>query len=187
VRLYLVRHPEPLGAAGVCYGRADLPVAPEAVAATAAAICQRLRPAPRRWVTSPAARCVALAEALAEAHTTDHRLVELDFGTWEGRRWDDLDRDEFDTWAADCERRPPPGGESWRDLLRRTAAFLADARDWTDGPVGVVTHAGVIRAALAAVLDIPLPSAWRIEVRFGGVVGIELGAEAAADRLASLA
>jgi alpha-ribazole phosphatase len=105
-----------------------------------------------RIVSSPLRRCAALAQALAEhidaPLTLDPRWREIDFGAWEGRPWDIIPRPELDAWAADLMHARPHGGESVAMLAARVAAAIADC------PAGeriiVVTHAGPIRAALAA-------------------------------------
>jgi alpha-ribazole phosphatase len=107
------------------------------------------RPPAARIVTSPLARAARLADALGAlrglAVTTDARLVEMDFGRWEGRRWDDIPRSDLDDWAADLLHARPHGGESVAMLAERVTLALADYADAL-----VVTHMGVIRAALSA-------------------------------------
>ncbi|MDR0417676.1 MAG: alpha-ribazole phosphatase family protein [Propionibacteriaceae bacterium] len=187
MKVFLVRHPEPVGAAGVCYGRTDLRVDEAVVAAAAERTRALIGGAVGRCVSSPLSRCLALARALSDAVEVDERLAELDFGAWEGRRWDALDRAEFDRWAADYVNQPTPGGESWADAQRRVAAFLADLRTGEAGGLTVVTHAGVIRAALALVLGIGLEPTWRVDVPFGCVVTLEIGTAGGGDRLAAIA
>jgi alpha-ribazole phosphatase len=167
VTLVFARHPEPVGAAGLCYGRTDLPVTPAAVERAVTLVRSRLAGPVGPVVSSPLSRCVALAAALAPAFTTDDRLVELDFGTWEGRRWDELDRAEFDAWAGDYYHRAPPGGEAWGALFRRVEGFLAD---WRGRDAVIVTHAGVIRAALSLVTGMEPAKTLEVAVPFGGVV-----------------
>jgi len=142
--LYLVRHPRPLIAPGVCYGQLDI------AAENPALIVARLRselPADLPVWSSPLQRCRTLAEALQSAPHIDARLMEMNFGAWEGRSWDDIPRLELDAWAADIDGYAPPGGESPRQLQQRVLAFVDEL------PAGahlLVTHAGVIRALLAA-------------------------------------
>lgn len=144
LKLYLVRHPRPLIAPGVCYGQLDVE------AEDPAPIVARLRrelPADLPVWSSPLQRCRTLAEALQSAPHIDARLMEMNFGTWEGRPWDDIPRPELDTWAADIDGYAPPGGETPRQLQQRVLAFVDEL------PAGahlLVTHAGVIRALLAA-------------------------------------
>ncbi|MDT8344829.1 MAG: histidine phosphatase family protein [Thermohalobaculum sp.] len=143
--MIFLRHPRPHVAPGVCYGRLDLGLGPRAAAEITAALAAT--PRAQAVLTSPAGRCRPLAEALAArdgvAAVVEPDLWELDFGTWEGRAWDAIDRAESDPWAADPWRVAPPGGETFAALHARVAGVLARA------PAGavIVTHAGPIRAA----------------------------------------
>ncbi|MGG7565278.1 histidine phosphatase family protein [Rhodovulum sp. DZ06] len=146
--LTLFRHPK-MDADGVVYGRSNPPFA-DVAARQIEDACRRalaLRLSPPELVSSPAERALALAGPLSEALgvgvRVDHRLHELDFGAWEGTRWDALDRAVSDPWAADPWRLAPPGGESFGALAERVGAALADA---AAGAV-LVCHAGPIRAA----------------------------------------
>jgi alpha-ribazole phosphatase len=72
--------------------------------------------------------------------------MELDFGEWEGRAWDEItrrDRERFEAWSANWQWAAPPGGESAVKLQERIESFLADL---PSERVLVVTHAGPIRA-----------------------------------------
>jgi len=183
MRLILIRHPEPEGASGVCYGRTDLPVSKGVLDLAGGRLVEALGEPAVVCVSSPLCRCAALARRLADDVILDDRLVELDFGAWEGRRWDDIDRDEFDSWAVDYVHRRVPGGESWVDVSDRVGSFLSDLRTSNTDQVVAVTHAGVIRAILAVVLDIALEQTWRIAIPFGCVVTVELGTKGQDDRL----
>lgn len=158
VTLFLIRHPQPLIEPGICYGQLDVPA--ENPAATAERLRAGLRPALPPAVSlwsSPLRRCRELAENLAEHLAAaapgrraslgiDARLMEMNFGAWEGRPWDSIPRGELDAWAADVDGYAPPGGESPAMLRRRALAFVADL------PAGahlVVTHAGIIRVLQA--------------------------------------
>jgi len=143
--MILLRHPRPRVAPGTCYGRLDLPEGPTAAAEIAAAL--KAVPPVAAVLASPAMRCRRLAERLAARDDAglafDPRLLELDFGAWEGRLWDAVDRTESDPWAADPWRVAPPGGETFAALHARVAACLAEAPRGT----AIVAHAGPIRAA----------------------------------------
>ena len=151
--LHLIRHPKPVVEAGICYGRLDLE------AENAAAVAQLLRadlpPDLPVW-SSPLRRCLTLAEHLHPAPQIDERLVEMDFGRWEGLRWDAVPRAELDAWAADVAGYAPPGGESPLLLQRRALDFVAGL---AVPEAVVVTHAGVIRTLLAHWQGLP-PAAW---------------------------
>lgn len=143
MRLWLIRHPPPAVAPGICYGATDLPLADDPAACAEA--LRPLLPANVPIFSSPLTRCRLLAEALHPAPVFDDRLREIDFGDWEMQPWDDLDRDLLDAWAADPFRFVPPGGEGVAALRRRVAHFLAELPD----EAALVVHAGVMKTCAA--------------------------------------
>lgn len=149
-RVALVRHPRPLVVPGTCYGRLDLALHPDGVAEVGR-IAEGLAGfgASRVW-SSPARRCMAVADALGLAVGYDARLWELDFGDWEGMAWDAVDRAALDGWAASPMEFAPPGGESGEALVARVRSFHAGLREAGEDCV-VVSHGGplkVLRALL---------------------------------------
>jgi alpha-ribazole phosphatase len=146
VELILLRHPAPAIDADICYGRADLTLQPGLEDP------RRLpaQPPPvATIVTSPLRRCRRLAERLGAERgmevSVDARLAEMDFGRWELRRWQEIDRAEVDAWARDFDHARPHGGETVAELRLRVAAALGEVKA-EPGPVLWVTHGGVIRA-----------------------------------------
>lgn len=141
--LTFFRHP-PTDAMGLCYGRQDVPLAPGHQDAIARATLV-LPTNASHVVSSPSARCVALAHPLAQSADIplklDARLMELNFGEWEGRPWAEIDRAESDRWASSPLTKAPPGGETFAELTRRVTEVLTGLTDCV-----IVTHAGPIRA-----------------------------------------
>ncbi len=147
--LILLRHTQPDVAPGTCYGRTDLGL--DASFEDAARAASESLPPVDRIVSSPLSRCGRLAERVADARNLaseiDPRLVEMDFGLWEGKLWSEIPRAELDAWAEDFEGARPHGGESPAMLAARVSAALGDL------PRGTttlwVTHSGVVRAVCA--------------------------------------
>ncbi len=166
--LHLVRHPKPDVLPGICYGQLD--VAGLDVEGTAANL-RVLLPAGLPVWSSPLQRCLALARALHPQAISDYRLAELNFGSWEGCRWDDIDRSELDAWAADVAGYAPPGGESPRSLQARALEFIATI----NVPEAiVVTHAGIIRTLIAHWRNLP-PAQWpSLEIPYGSCTRISI-------------
>jgi alpha-ribazole phosphatase len=135
---------------GLCYGRLDLP--PGAGRDAGAALAGLEGFAATALFSSPARRCLALAEQVAALRglpvRPDARLLELDFGAWEGRAWDDVPRAALDEWAADPWGFAPPGGESGAALVARVRDFHAAL---PEGAV-VVSHGGPLKV-LAALIE----------------------------------
>lgn len=175
--LYLIRHTR-VAAPGLCYGRLDVPLA-DSFAEEAAALELRLRNlGPLSFYCSPADRCRRLAEYLGLAPVIDPRLQELDFGRWEGMPWDAIGRPALDAWAADFVCRPCPGGESYAALIERVAAFLGELTAQGVGRAGVITHAGVIRAARVLLQGVAPEESFRLPVPNGEPIAL-LGAASA--------
>jgi len=161
--LFLARH-APTSLKGVCYGHHDVPIAMPSEEAA-----QRLRramprvPGPVRLWTSPSARCREVAAALDPQASVDERLREMNFGAWEGRTWDDIEKEPaFGVWARDWRRARVPGGESALDLDARVAAWLADLDD--EHVHLAVAHAGVIRSLRVQVEGATWDEAMRVPV-----------------------
>jgi alpha-ribazole phosphatase len=77
----------------------------------------------------------------------DTRLREMDFGRWEGQRWDAIDRQELHAWTTAFDTWRCGGtGECVMDVMERVAAAWDEARNQAL-PTAWITHAGVIRAA----------------------------------------
>lgn len=157
-----MRHPRPRVAEGVCYGATDLPI--EADPDEIAVRLRALLPAAPLF-SSPLARCRKLAEALHAAPILDERIRELDFGEWEMRRWDDIDRAALDAWAADPLGFAPPGGESVAGLRERVAGFL---RELPEEAI-LVTHAGVMKLCVAELAGAPADEWFGMRFDYGSV------------------
>jgi len=104
-----------------------------------------------QWWASPLARCTETAALLGLTAGIEPRLIEMDWGRWEGSRVSELQEENaaevaaFEALGLDLE---PPGGESPRRVQERLAPFLAEIA--AGGiPTGLLTHKGVIRAILA--------------------------------------
>ena len=154
MQVYLIRHPEPVGTSGMCYGRTDVRVESEAVIRAWASIAAHLS-APvlvgAQVYCSPLTRCLALARQIAsprEPIPADD-LVEMNFGAWEALAWDAIPRDAIDAWARDAWGYQPGGGESAAMVAIRWQRWLDRVRQGNAETVIAVTHAGVIRVALS--------------------------------------
>jgi alpha-ribazole phosphatase len=189
--LVLIRHPAVAVEAGICYGRTDVPLLRDA-AESAHALRARMQtlgvPACEgAWHSSPLVRCASLARALSEGADgrfdarrvvrLDVRLAELNFGAWEGRAWDGIDRALIDAWAADIEHARPHGGESLAQFAARVLGWFdetcrveAASVDRIERAVHVVAHAGVMRVLAAHLLGIGRADALQWALDFGGIV-----------------
>lgn len=168
MQLFLIRHPPPQIAAGVCYGQLDVPAAdPWPIARR----LQRLLPEAVPVHASPLQRARHLAEALHAQPQFDARLMEISFGEWEGLPWEGIDRSLLERWAANLLHFTPPGGESVAHLQARVIARVDELRDEC---CAVVTHAGVIRVVLGHYLSLPVAQWSALPIAFGSLSLLEI-------------
>jgi len=174
MQLYLIRHPPPQVAEGICYGTTDLLLRenPQAIAHT----IKLQLPKDLTVFSSPLTRCRLLAEALHPAPLFDPRLKELNFGDWEMQAWEALDRTALNAWAENPTGYTPPHGESVNALQARVHDFLAEQCAQKTTHAALVTHAGVMKVIVGLAQDLA-PAEWMaLKFGFGGIVPIQLTA-----------
>ena len=78
----------------------------------------------------------------------DERLIEVDYGEYDGTPLGDLPHDLVNRWRTD-PNFAPPGGESLASVRVRMAEFSAELLDsLAAGPVVAVSHVSPIKAAV---------------------------------------
>lgn len=167
-RFWLLRHaivtPE---ARAVLYGRMDVPVCPEAMAAHGpvyAGLAARL-PREAEWLVTPLSRTHTTASAIAGAGygivapRVEPGLTEQDLGEWQGLAHAELparlQSPAHAFWPLGAAETPPKG-ESMAEVVARVGAALERVvgEGGALGPSGMrevvaVSHGGAIRAAIA--------------------------------------
>ena len=162
---YFIRHGETeWNAAGRLCGRADVPLS-DAGLRQAQLLARRLKPIPFvALYSSPLRRALETADILGRAigreAVADPRLVELSYGAWEGRTYEESKRansDVYRAWELDPGSVAPPQGESGAQLIERVKPFLADVTlRHSRGNVAVVCHRTVCRLLSCHIMGVPL-------------------------------
>ena len=155
MELYLIRHPRPDVAPGVCYGQTDV-----GLAESAADVAERLKPllpANYRLHSSPLQRAHRLATEFGTP-TVDARLQEISFGQWEGQSFESLG-DAINDWSKDPMNFRPPGGETPLEMAARVRDWMEAALD-PEAPAHVVVgHGGPLRVIAGQLLGLA-PDRW---------------------------
>ena len=146
-RLALRRHADTAWSVeGRIQGRADTPLLKNLLVHVPDA-CRDMR-----IVTSPLTRCVQTAALLgAPEAEREPRIIEMDWGEWEGESLVALRERLGEAMRANEARGldfTPPGGESPRMVLLRVKSWLKEI-ERAAIPTLAITHRGVIRAILA--------------------------------------
>jgi probable phosphoglycerate mutase len=163
ITIYFVRHGETdWNAEGRYQGQQDIPLnarGREQAARNGRALKARLAdPARLHYVASPLGRTRETMEIMRRElgltpadYAIDARLMELNYGVWEGQLHADLARTNPASLAARKRAKydwRPDGGESYADLDQRVAPWLAElSRDTV-----VASHGGVSRTLRVRIL-----------------------------------
>ncbi len=185
--IYFLRHGETdYNAAGRLQGRLDIPLNAKGrgQAARNGGVLAELidEPGSVHYISSPLLRtrqtmqiargCLKLPETPFD---TDERLLEIDFGRWEGKVWDEIKRDDTDAYAArqaDGFNHAVPEGESYAMVMARVQAWFADVVR----PTVVVAHGGIMRCLRGHVLGLPPEAILHLTVPQDKVMLIDGGA-----------
>ncbi|MDO8346171.1 MAG: alpha-ribazole phosphatase, partial [Cellvibrio sp.] len=175
--LYLIRHTRPDIAPGLCYGQLDVGLSGSFVEEANHVL--NWLPKLDLIISSPLLRTRKLAEFLALMQhckvRIDTRLMEKNFGVWEGRAWDDIARHEIDAWTSDVMGYAPTGGESAQQVMLRVQAFLQELTRLPQQNIALVAHGGSIRAILAQLASIPLIDTLNWKIDYGAVIAVRIG------------
>lgn len=115
---------------------------------------------------SPLERAYRTAEIASSASRQepvlkDQRLIEVDFGAWEGKRRDEFVAEDplsWENWSVDpALHKAGRTGESGLEVVTRVDEFFKEVnRNHSNGRIMVVAHNGVNRLYLAWKLGMPL-------------------------------
>lgn len=168
--LTLLRHTQVAVPQGVCYGQMDVALRTsytEEWAEISSRLGKRLF---TKVYSSPLSRCKLLADHLSPEVIEDSRLMELNFGVWEGWTWDQIfEAKEGKEWFDDYINTSTPDGESYKALVERVRDFIADLPR-KDEDILIVTHAGVIRAFMHLLEGISIEEAFQTPIDYGQLI-----------------
>lgn len=98
-------------------------------------------------------------------------LRELNIGEWEGRTWQELQRDYPEFWQArldDIVNVAPPGGETLLQLAERVRPVFAEiVAAHPEEELVIVGHGGTNRVLLLDAIGAPLDRLFHIEQTYG--------------------
>jgi alpha-ribazole phosphatase/probable phosphoglycerate mutase len=178
-RIDLLRHGEPVG--GSRYrGQTDDPLSEKGWQQMRSAVAGL-----NEWdviYTSPLSRCAAFAAELSGRLSLplhiDARLMEIGFGSWEGRTAEELRRDDpqrIERFWRDPVANRPPGAEPVADFHARVRdAWQEILNSHAGARILIVGHAGITRMVLSIALGSPPEHMFRIQVENAGLTRVRV-------------
>lgn len=181
-RLILLRHGETShNASSRMQGQLDTELNSRGIAQAVGAAEVLSERKPALIVSSDLGRAASTAKSLATRVGLpvrhDERLRETHLGEWQGLTHTEVE----DRWPGGLQRWrteahwAPPGGETRVQVAERGVAVVRELDDdeWTDRPVVLVAHGGLIIAVTAALLQIPV-ARWSMLGGLGNTRWVEL-------------
>ncbi len=186
-RVLLVRHAVTHQTGPILSGRLPGIDLSEEGQAQAADVGERLKDLPVSAIyASPIERTMQTAAAIASHHGLDvvrlDGMIEAEYGTWTGQQIKDLVSTEI--WKQ-VQRTPSlarfPEGESIREMQNRAVAAVEEVAGRHAGElVVIVSHADVIKAAVAHFAGTHLDQFQRLVISPASVTGLTIGPHGAA-------
>lgn len=161
MKLYMIRHGQTdWNVAHRIQGAQDIPLN-DTGRAQAARLAGTMSTLPLTNIfTSPQRRAYATAEAIARGRKIPiisiPQLMEISYGTWEGRTTDDIftnERQLYEQWWEHPDIVAPPGGETLGEVKRRCRQAWQKIKTGTRGDAAVVSHGGTLAYFIGLLLD----------------------------------
>ncbi len=176
MKLVFIRHSSVAVPKGVCYGQSDVGLAstfPEEAERTKSRLAAYSFDA---IYSSPLSRCTRLAAYCGYGNDArlDPRLMEMDFGEWEMKRFDEITDPRLQLWFDDYLNVPATGGESSMQQRTRLMDFISDLQKTDARTVAIFTHGGIVIHALACLRGLSDAEAFASQPTYGEVVEMEI-------------
>ena len=183
MEVIFIRHTSVDVPPGVCYGQTDVPLRNsfEQEAAVTSGNLKSYSPKGRDFdyvYTSPLSRCVRLATYCGYPDAErDNRIMEMNFGDWEMKSFDEISDPRLKEWYADYINVAATGGESFAMQYRRVSQFLDELKKKPYTRVAIFAHGGVLICAQLYAGILKAEEAFDALTPYGGIVRINLDKE----------
>ena len=173
MELFVIRHTEVQNPNNLCYGNYDISLKPN-YEHKSKIFFENLPNDLDQIYSSPSKRCTDLLDLHNLNFNIHNDLRELDFGDWEGKKWDDIDQTHLNYWMEDYVNRSPKNGEKMIDLYKRSIEFTYKIVELDLQKILLVTHAGVIRSLISEALSINLNQIFNIAVQYDEIYRFQI-------------
>ena len=100
--------------------------------------------------------------------------MEMNFGDWEMKNFDEISDPRLKEWYADYINVPTTNGESFAIQYQRVASFLDELREKNYEKVAIFAHGGVLICAQLYAGAIKLEEAFSALTPYGGIIQLKL-------------
>lgn len=177
MKLIFIRHTSVAVERGVCYGQTDVPVAHTFLTEADSVKAALQHYTFNHVYASPLSRCTKLAAHCGfTTPVIDRRLMEMNFGEWEMKRFDEITDPRLQEWYDDYVNTRATGGESAVDQRRRLESFLRDIKNTCDdsSTIAIFSHGGIMIHAMAMLGGLDYKDAFAAIPAYGAIVELHM-------------
>lgn len=177
-KIFLVRHTSLAISPEICYGRANIDVA-ETFPSEAQKVVQQLGNVSKaKLFSSPLQRTRKLANYIAQKNSImemefSDDIIEIDYGSWEMKKWDEVDPEQVGRFFRNIVKEAPAGGESFSQVVHRVEQFWKRILKLPHETIVVVCHGGVLKAFMSVIANIAPVEATGFLFDYGGSIAVE--------------
>ncbi len=171
---WLIRHTAVDNPLNLCYGQSEIPLRDNFSTALdqISAKLSLIQESEFLIFSSPLQRTLKLTQALGFKNIIpDPRILELNFGDWEGIPWSKIPIKILNKWMWSYLSEQTPHGESYSDLSTRVKSFI---KNLDHRNALIFTHAGPIRVFLSYFFKIHPTEVINWNIPYGGIWKIKL-------------
>lgn len=180
MQITFVRHTAVDVEPGICYGRTDVDVK-SSFAEEAAIVKTNIEAFTAEAgqdfdavYRSPLTRCRLLADYCGYPDAIpDERLLEMNFGEWEMKRYDDIKDPRLQQWFDDWINVSAPGGESFSDQMHRVSSFIDEMKQSGKRNILAFCHAGIIMNAMLLAGKAEIHTVFSRQPAYGSLTTLE--------------
>ena len=171
ITLYLVRHGQTIwNSTGKYQGRTDVALSDKGISQAKKTVNRFLSVHLDGVIASPLKRAADTARGIAETHglplETDSRLMELSFGDWEGKTYEEIEKiwpGMIEEMYHDAGSLRLPHGESFEDCQKRCMEAVKGILQRGDNKsYAIVCHGAALRTIICGLIQIPLSRSWNL-------------------------
>jgi alpha-ribazole phosphatase len=152
--IYLYRHPETILSNNYCYGNSDIDLSKNSLKQVKSISEKLSQLNPDIIFSSDLKRCKIISDNLNFITHFSKDLREINFGDWEMKKWDHINREDLDKWVKNFNEFIFPDGESYHLFQKRIKHFfkkrIIDSKAKT---TLLISHAGVIREIMSIIYN----------------------------------
>jgi alpha-ribazole phosphatase len=182
IQLVILRHGEITGSHNTYLGITNAHLSKRGQEQAAETATQLSKHAFDAIYCSPLYRCQEMLEKLnrPEKVTLDERIQEINFGLWEGKTFSEINEqypEYVSKWAQGDSDFCFPEGEQISDFHSRVSNFAHQLYALKSRRILIVSHGGVIRHLICALLNISFDNYLYFKIDYGRFVLIDLHSE----------